>query len=572
MGPASCRAESDQASTLKGGRRALRPLTYDLIIVGGGILGAGIARDATLRGLKVALFEKEDFSSGTTGRSTRLIHGGLRYLRHYEFGLVYEALHERRVLLRIAPHLVKPLPFLMPVYKGQGHSLPLLWLAIATYDFMSPWRAVPHHRLLPSNHVLRLEPALRPAGLRGGFLFYDAQCRFPERLCLENVLDAAAHGALVRNHAEVVDFLREDGAVVGVRTRDTFTGAEEEHRSRFVINAAGPWLDEVDRLADPNLRPRLRRTKGIHLVVPRFSQHALIVETQAADRVVFAIPWGPYTLLGTTDTDYEGRNEEVQAEADDVEYLLNEARAVFHVKLDRRDVLFTTAGLRPLKRELGRSTAEISRGHEIFDHEAAGGPRNLLTIVGGKITTYRNIARDTVTYLSIRLGRRLDPCRTHRLPLPGGRLNASWEPFVQIVRTESQKLGVSAETADHLAEHYGSRAFEVLRRVHSDPKQGERLEPNRPWIRAEVGFACEKEMARTLADALLRRLPIGLSEGQGRGIVLEVAAEMARFLGWDAAREDAEVNDYLQTLEKMRVPGEPDSPVARPSPRREVTL
>lgn len=546
-------------------------MTFDLVIIGGGIIGAGIARDATLRGLKVCLLEKDDFGAGTTSRSTRIIHGGLRYLGKYEFGLVYEALRERRTLLRIAPHLVKPLPFLMPVYRGQGHPMPILWLAIAAYDFMSPWRSVPHHRWLPDDYCLKLEPTLRPAGLRGGFLFYDCQCLFPERLCLENVLDAAAHGADVRNHTQVINLLREGNRVVGVAARNLLTGEESTLRASVVINASGPWLDDVERLANPAEPPKLRRTKGIHLVVPRFSPHALIAETEEADRVVFAIPWGPYTLLGTTDTDYDAVNEDARAEEDDVAYLLHQVHGVLDVRLERKDILFTTAGLRPLKREDAKATADISRSHEIFDHARHGGPAGLVTVVGGKITTYRNIARDVTDYAARLLGRRGDKCRTHRLPLPGGRVRAPWPEFEESVRAECGRLAIPPRTAEYLAQHYGSRAFQVLDRVRADPRQGELLSPGHPEIRAEIGFAIEEEFARTLTDVLLRRTSMGLSEGQGRSIVLEVASEMARLLAWDAAREDAEASQYLRQLELMSVPGRPPEPLPVVPPRPAVT-
>lgn len=543
-------------------------LKVDLVVIGGGIIGGGIARDATLRGLKVALFEKDDFGAGTTSRSTRLIHGGLRYLTKYEIDLVYEALRERRTLLRIAPHLVKPLPFLLPVYKGQGHSLPILWLGIATYDFMSPWRAVPHHRLLPSDHCLKLEPSLRPAGLRGGFLFYDCQCKFPERLCLENVLDAALHGAVARNHTQVVGFRKEASRLVGVRVKDQLTGQEEDVEARLVINASGPWLDETEKIFDPGAPQRLRRTKGIHLVVPKFTRHALIMETQRADRVVFAIPWGDYTLVGTTDTDYEGRNEDVRAEQEDVDYLLKELRAVLDVRIDRKEILFTTAGLRPLKRELGKSTADISRSHEIRDHGREEGLEGFLTVVGGKITTYRKIAKDVVDYAVGKLGFALDKCRTHRLPLPGGRLQASPEEYLKRVRFDAARAGLGPEVASWLAEQYGSRAPSVVDRVRKDARLGEPIQGGHAAILAEVHVAVEEEFARTLTDVLLRRVPLALAEGQGRAAALKVATEMARLLHWTAEQEDRQVAAYLDTLELMSAPGQPAAPVSLGAPPR----
>jgi glycerol-3-phosphate dehydrogenase len=523
---------------------------YDLAIVGGGIVGAGVARDAALRGLKVALVEREDFGSGTTSRSTRLIHGGLRYLAHFDFPLVHEALRERRTLLRNAPHLVRPVPFLLPVYAGQGHPVPVLWAGMVLYDFLVRRRGVPHHRHLPRDRCLRLEPRLRPEGLRGGFLFHDGQCNFPERLCLENVLDAADHGADLFSHTRVVAFEQDGHTVTGVRVRGELTGEERTLRARIVLNCSGPWLDEVERLVDPQAPPRLRRTKGVHLVVPRLAQHALIFESRDAARVLFAIPWREYTLLGTTDTDYEGANEDVRTEPEDQRYLLDELARVMDVRLQPSDVLFTMAGLRPLQRDLKHAAAAVTRREKIIDHEAVGGRRGLVTVVGGKITTYRAIAQLVVDFVQAKLGYARAACLTAKIPLPGGRLEGPWDHFLDDLLRAADAEGVEADVARHLADHYGAEAFALVEAVHVRPELGRRLLPGLPWIWAQVEHAVVQERALTLADVLLRRLAVGLSRGQGRAVAPDVARFLAERLGWDAARVASEVADYEARLER----------------------
>ncbi|MBI2076789.1 MAG: glycerol-3-phosphate dehydrogenase [Euryarchaeota archaeon] len=526
-------------------------MKFDLVVIGGGIIGTGIARDAALRGLKVALFEKDDFGSGTSSRSTRIIHGGLRYLEKLDFDLVHEALQERRRLLKNAPHLVEPLPFLFPVYKDHGHTLPVLWAGIGLYDVMNLRRGMPHHRLLPASHALRLEPSLRHEGLHAGFLYYDAQCEFPERICIENAIDAAAHAARIENHARVVGFLQEAAEVYGVRVRHTHDGREENVEASMVLNATGPWLDEVEHLYDPKAPGRLRRTKGVHLVVPRFNQHALIMETRDAKRVFFAIPWGEYTLLGTTDTDYEGPNEDAAADEDDVQYLLSEIRAQLSIVLKESDILFTTAGLRPLRRQTGRATADITRKHEFVDHELTEGRRGLVTVVGGKITTFRNIAEEAVDLVFHKLGRRCPPSATRNRPLPGGAVH-DWPAFARQFRDEAQKAGMAPDLVARWLRVYGFRAKRVLQIIETDALQGERFLPLEPVVKAEVQLAVEEEFCDGLSDFMLRRSMWGLHAGQGYRARDAVATTLAGLLGWTEERRQEEIDVYVSVLGQMR--------------------
>jgi glycerol-3-phosphate dehydrogenase len=539
-----------RAETLRGRGPWTGRLAYDLVIIGGGILGSGVARDAALRGLKVALFEKDDFGSGTSSRSTRIIHGGLRYLEKFDFGLVYEALHERRRLLANAPHLVKPLPFLFPNYRGKGHPFAMLWAGIGLYDAMNLRRGMPHHTILLEEEARKLEPSLRPEGLRGGFIYYDAQCDYPERLCVENVIDAAAHGARIENHASVIGILRQDNRVEGVRIRRD-DGTTDDVRATITINAAGPWLDEVEKFALPTTEPKLRRTKGVHLVVPRFNHHALIMETEDAERIFFAIPWGRHTLLGTTDTDYYERNEAVSADDDDIAYLIREIRRILDVKLEREDILYTTAGLRPLRRQLGRSTADITRKHEIFDHAREGGPEGYLTIVGGKITTFRQIAQDAVDAAEEKLGRPIRPSPTVDQPMPGGRTQ-DWEAFKTVFREDAAALRIPAPAVEHWLEIYGTNSRKLLELVQADPAMGEPISSSPAYLRAEVAYAVEEEFCGGLTDFLLRRSMWGFEAGQGIDALPAITGLLAPLLGWDERAIRDQIHGYLDTIKKMR--------------------
>lgn len=522
---------------------------YDLVVVGGGIVGAGIARDAVLRGLSVALFEKDDFAAGTTSRSTRLIHGGLRYLEHLDFGLVYEALRERRLLIRNAPHLVDPVPFLFPVYKGKGRPYLMLWVGMVVYDILSLRKHLPHHLMLGSSRCLELEETLRAEGLRGGFLFYDAQCRYPERLCLETLLDAQAEGALIANHSRVVGLERDGDRVTGVRVRHESGAGERIVAARAVVNTTGPWVDEFLEQAGVAGSDHIVRSKGIHLVTPSFTHHALIMESEDAKRVFFAIPWAGYTLLGTTDTPYVGDNDTVEASEADIDYLLHETHRILNVDLRREDILFTTAGLRALPNVRKEDVGAITRRHQVVDHAAEGGPEGLFTVVGGKITTYREIAEDVVERIGRSANLRFPRSRTRRRRLPGAARD--WSGTRDELVAEARAVGLDDDTAQHLGDHYGVLARDVLERVRADPGLARRLADSRPEILAEVDRAVDEEWGRSVEDVLLRRLPIGLAKGVGLDALDTVAERMAERLGWDQDRVKAEKESYRERVARM---------------------
>src|SRR5947207_7153987 len=397
--------------------------SVDVLIIGGGITGAGIARDAALRGYRTALIDKADFGAGTSSHSSRLIHGGIRYLEQYAFHLVFEASRERRVLLRIAPHLVRPLPFLFPVYRGARVPAWKLRAGMWLYDLLSAFRNVHWHRWLRAKNVRRVEPGLRDRGLVGAALYYDAQTD-DARLVIATVRSAVRAGALAANYVEMTALLKPDGRVRGAAVRDVLTGETASIRANVVVNATGPWSDRVRRLDDPNAAPIMRPTKGAHVIVPRqrlANEHAVTLFSPVDGRVMFALPWGDLSYIGTTDTDADGSPDGLRVTAADVTYLLRSANAAFpDAHLAQSDVLSAWAGLRPLLREDDRNPSQVTREHRVLES-----PQGLISIVGGKLTTYRVMARDVVDRVAARLhdldGRpRAKRPPTDRQPLPGG--------------------------------------------------------------------------------------------------------------------------------------------------------
>lgn len=526
--------------------------SVDLLVIGGGITGAGIARDAALRGFRTAVVDKSDFGAGTSSHSSRLIHGGIRYLEQGALHLVFEASRERRVLLHIAPHLVRPLAFLFPVYKGgrvPGWKLRAgMWL----YDILSAFRNVKRHRWLRAKKVRREEPALRDKGLVGAALYYDAQVD-DARLVLATMRAAARAGALVANYAEVTSLLKPDGRVRGAVVRDVLSGQTFTIRANIVVNATGPWSDEMRRLDDPQGGTLLRPTKGAHAAVPRrriANEHAVTLFSPIDGRVMFVLPWGDLSYIGTTDTDADASPEIPGVTAADVTYLLRSANAAFpDAHLTSKDVVSVWAGLRPLLREDKQtSPSGVSREHQILES-----PHGLITIAGGKLTTYRVMARDVVDRVARRLheldGRpRAARAATDRLPLPGGEA-ADLQVLVEAARAR----GASDRTAQHLVAFYGSEAAAVLNFVDRDRGLGEPIVSGRPEIWAEVTYAIEREMAVRLQDVLIRRLHLFYeSRDQARDVVPAIAARMKKLLGWDESREAEEQRDYFRVVERSQ--------------------
>jgi glycerol-3-phosphate dehydrogenase len=393
-------------------------MTYDVIIIGAGINGAGIARDAAMRGLKVLLLDKGDIAGGTSSASTRLIHGGLRYLEHFELRLVRESLREREILLRIAPHLVRPLPIAIPIYKHSKRGRATIRAGMIAYDLLSTGKSLPRHRLLSRSETLKESPGLNTEGLLGSALYFDAQVEFPERLVCENVISAQEHGAEVNTYAAVTKVLAENGNVTGVEF--SIDGATRSAHAGVVVNAAGPWVDLVlDRA--PVESPRLiGGTKGSHIVVPPFagaSKYAIYLEARTDSRPFFIIPWNGKYLIGTTDVRVEGDPDEVCTEAWEIDYLLSETNLAFpSAQLTRDQILFTYVGVRPLPWTSNEDEQSITRRHFIREHPKV---RNLFSIVGGKLTTYRSLAEECVDLIFRKLEKPSPPCTTAEKPLTG---------------------------------------------------------------------------------------------------------------------------------------------------------
>jgi glycerol-3-phosphate dehydrogenase len=528
---------------------------FDLIVIGAGINGAGIARDAALRGLRVLILDKGDVAGGTTSWSTRLIHGGLRYLEHGEIRLVRESLRERERLLRIAPHLVRPLPLLLPIYRGDQRGRWLIRAGMVAYDVLSRGKSLPGHGMLDRAAALGRAPGLAESGLLGAALYHDAQVEYAERLALENVLDARMHGADVRTYHRVRDILRQDGRVTGVAGNDVLTGEPFRYAAPVVVNVAGPWVDEVHGGSTPGQRPRLiGGSKGSHIIVDPFPgapRDALYAEARQDGRPFFIIPWNDLYLIGTTDIRYDGDLDKVMAEEWEIDLLLAETnRVIPSARLTRESVRYTYSGVRPLPYTQDESEGEITRRHIMHDHEseASGGARGLISIVGGKLTTYRELAEQCVDLVMGKLGRTAVRSRTAEKALPGGRTDLPWDAFAASFARSSS---LPRQTVEHLLRVYGARAPEVLASA-STPELREVFDPFTGAIAAEVPWAYHEEAARTLTDVIARRTTVGLGPDAGIGTVV-AAAKIARdAFGWDTAKLDAEVAAYRQWVNRYQ--------------------
>src|SRR5215475_1049088 len=485
---------------------------FDVAVIGGGITGAGVALDAATRGLTVALIEKSDFASGTSSRSSKLIHGGLRYLEQLEFSLVYESLHERAVLSRIAPHLSKPLTFLVPVYSSAARS-PLgnnrlklaagLWL----YDFLAGRSNVGRHRWLSRDATLEWAPSLEPYGLRGAFSYFDCLTD-DSRLVIEVIKSAAAYGADVANYASARALRQSDDGLSIIQVENLLDGAEFELRARVTVNAAGVWSDQISKLSNSKATPRLRPSKGIHVVVPSEKLRngaAVLIPSIGEDRFLFVIPWHGFTVIGTTDSDYTGDLDNPRAESREMESVIESAVAAFpSSQLSADDVVNTFAGLRPLIAGNEKSTKELSRKEEIYEDESG-----LITITGGKLTTWRRMAEKVVDiavrklkttgaitqtrdYLSV----------TETVELAGGAITGNQH---KKARAAASEYDLEVSTVEHLIDTYAGNYRVILEMTRESTELKRALKERLPNIEAEVSYAARHEMAITAADVLSRR-------------------------------------------------------------------
>lgn len=521
--------------------------TFDIVVIGGGINGAGIARDAATRGLNVLLLEMNDFGSGTSSWSSRLIHGGLRYLEYGEIPLVYESLQERRRLRRTARHLVGSIRINIPVYQGGKRGMLVLKAGMLAYDLLSVGKSVPRHRMLSRSEFLDHEPGVSANGLKGGAQYYDAQVTFAERLVIENVIAAQAAGATVKNYSPVTGIDIERGKVRAVRYTGAVSGEQAEVRARVVINAAGPWVDHVLGTANRPMPELMGGTKGSHIIVGDFEgapKDAFYIEAYIDARPFFVIPWNGQYLIGTTDIRYKGDPAEASASDAEIDYLLSEANRVFpRAKLLKGDIHFAYAGVRPLPIQSKKAESAITRRHIIKNHQRNA--RGLLSIIGGKLTTYRSLSEQVTDRIAKMLGGAPKTCRTRDTFLPGAMGIAAAEADV------GNFGGMSEEGAARLLHIYGGRTRKVLDLAYEQPELAAPLDTGKTVLAAEIAFAVRHEFARHLTDILHRRTMAGLSPDLGESVAEAAAGVAAKELGWteeETRRELQALRDYNARL------------------------
>ncbi|HVU74260.1 MAG TPA: glycerol-3-phosphate dehydrogenase/oxidase [Mycobacteriales bacterium] len=531
----------------------------DVLIVGLGATGAGVALDAAARGMSVVAVDKGDLSSGTSSKSSKLIHGGLRYLENYEFTLVHEGVTERQLLMKLAPHLVRPMDFVYPVWPDTAKRR-LLGLGMTTYDVFamaslgSMRSDIRRHDRLSAEEAIAAAPALERSGMEYAFVYGDCATD-DSRLVLAVVREARRFGAVTLPYTEVTDFFTDaNGAVKGAALRDNITGSTYEVRARHVVNATGVWVDTVMAMAagsdgDKASLPSVQPSKGVHVVVPHArlpltNTSVLLPSKQGDGRSMFAIPWGRQTILGTTDTAYDGPLDTIGVEQDDLDYVLASGNAVFDMGLEESDVVGAWAGARPLLRGKGDSMSDMSRRHTLI--EGAGG---LVTITGGKLTTYRRMAADVVDLLCARDESKAR-CRTDEIPLGSSRPLAA---LTTDVIEAAAAVSVDAECARLLVRQHGERAPDVLGLVAGDRSLRDRISPAAAHILAEVVYAAREEGAATLDDVLSRRMRISLrARDAGLPIAPHAARLLAQEIGCDDGWAEQQVRRYVDAVRRER--------------------
>lgn len=552
---------------MQGGKRMNRFIEthsgekFDVVVVGGGITGATVAYDAASRGLRVALLEKKDFSSATSSATSKLIHGGLRYLANLEFSLVRESLRERKVLEDIAPNFVYPVPMLMTHYKLSfkqskwAMKAGLTMYDILSYDRGTTWDAskkIPLHRTVSVNRAMEMQPSLKGQDLTGASIFFDCMSIFPERLTLAFVKSAVAFGAKVSNYARVDGFIM-DGAdrVAGVNVSDLLTGRQVEVRGDVTINCGGPWADILLGVAKQGgtVNETLRRSEGIHIITESKTNDGSVVASMTPKgKHFFLIPWRGHTLIGTTDKEYVGSPDDYRVTKESILELISDVNSTFgegFVKFG--DVKHTYGGLRPLVEEQTEGTYESSRKYEIFDN-ASEGLGGLITVEGGKYTTSRGLAQKVVDLVRDKTDTPMNLVITDRRYLSGCEIR-DMGAFLERVRKKNPQ--VPGHTLEYLVRHYGTEYGKILEIAREAPGLQETVSPDGE-ILAEAAFAVRNEMARTLDDIVLRRTGIATLGNPGDAILRKVAAVAARELGWDGARMERECRE---TAEGLKIPG-----------------
>ena len=543
----------------------IQQTNYDVIIIGGGINGAGVARDAALRGLKTILIEKEDFAGGSSSWSTRLIHGGLRYLEYFEFPLVREALKEREVLLRTAPHLVKPLLLTIPIYGDRSRPYWKIWAGMILYDIFSFDKTLPLHRMLPKAKFKQLFRSLDRDNLSGGAQYYDGQVALAERLCLENIISAQNAGATVLNYVEVTELPIEGDRLNQILCRDKLTGENftvSGSPKAIVVNTSGPWVDQVCQLGNKEGQnspigktKKMGGTKGSHIIVNPFPGapvgSSLYVEAKSDGRPFFIVPWLDKYLIGTTDLPFQGDLNRVKADNDEIDYLLQETNFIIPTaQLSQQDIVFTYSGVRPLPNAEGKKPGSITRKHIIYDHNQEG-LQNLISLIGGKLTTYRNVGEEMVDKILNKTKQAHQPCKTHTLPLPGCILLD--DRRIQQAITEYGKI-LPIKTINHLFNTYGARALEVLALTKDNSELAAAISPHLPDIKAQIVYAVHSEFAHSLVDILRHRTTLAMNGNYGLDLLPILTEVLHQYCDWSWERCDRACSEYREYMENNCIP------------------
>lgn len=529
---------------------------FDLVVVGGGVSGAAIAWDASLRGIKTALIEKTDFGHGTSSATTKLIHGGLRYLAKYQFSVVRESLGERRRLLRNMPHLAFPLPFLLPIYKENFTPRWMLKLGMVIYDIFSydknelpdPDKFLSNHKWLNREEALKREPHLNAHNLIGAFTYYDALNKFPERANLEYVLSADSRGAVCANYTEAQGITKDhQGNITGVVVQDNLDPQSEPFtiETKAVINSTGPWGEVVTNRFSASSPHKIVLSKGSHFIVPKVNSSAVAFETKEG-RHFFVIPWLDYSLIGTTDREYKKSPDDVHADEGEIEELIKLVNTYLPVNLTKDKILHTYSGVRPLiSKKNQSSTYELSRKHEIINHRKTDGIKGFFSVYGGKWTTSRALAQEVLN-LVIKEGRfEAFSCKTRNTAVQGGEIGDTFSHFIEQAMLE-RPANIEEATYKHLAEYYGANYTQVVKLIENQPVLAKRIDPTKPHCMAEIHRAVEAEQCVKLSDFMLRRSTLGNEGCKSKDVLERVAKTMGSLLGWSDKKVKSEIAEYAE--------------------------